>query len=92
MSDTIDVTSDRMLTLTEVAAMFKGNRFGTMSRFTIWRWTRVGVNGVRLEAKRIGRRLFTTERAVKEFVERLSADLEQPPAADSVNQAPARPR
>ena len=39
---------------------------------TIWRWHRVGVRGIRLEAVRLGGRYITSQEALDRFAARLS--------------------
>lgn len=43
-----------------------------VDRCTVWRWSRAGVNGVKLEVARLGAVTVTTGAAVKRFLERLS--------------------
>ncbi len=64
----------KVITLTE-AADFIGRTFGVKpSVATVWRWANRGLKGYRLPTIRIGRRCRTTTTAVREFIERLSAD------------------
>jgi hypothetical protein len=43
---------------------------------TIWRWTRRGVNNVKLETVRIGHSVFTSEQAVTRFLARINTSCE----------------
>jgi hypothetical protein len=45
---------------------------------TVWRWFKIGVNGVRLQTIQIGRSLFTKEEWVKEFFEDSAAAKNNP--------------
>jgi hypothetical protein len=86
----INVTTDRLLTLTEAANIcpkVNGKRRSTVS---MWRWTMKGVAGVRLEHARIGRCVFTTEEALNRFCRDVaSAQVEQ---GASKSSAPAGAR
>lgn len=78
--------NERMLSLDEAGAFLPGRP----SKTSVWRWCRRGLNGVRLEYVRIGRRMWTSAEALERFARRLaeidtgtvgSADL--PPATES---------
>ena len=45
---------------------------------TIWRWCRIGINGVSLEYARLGRRIVTSKEALMRFSERLAAADQRP--------------
>ena len=48
---------------------------------TVWRWTRRGVGGVKLETVRIGHAVFTSEEAVTRFLHRINS----PAPADALD-------
>jgi Protein of unknown function (DUF1580) len=57
---------------------------GQPSIVSLWRWSRKGVKGVRLEYQRVGRKMFTTAEALARFFAALTAldvPIEQKPAA-----------
>lgn len=47
---------------------------------TLWRWTRHGVRGVRLETMLVGGLLFTSREAIQRFLSRL-AEVRKPRVA-----------
>lgn len=59
---------EKLLTLTQAAKLLPHRPHLS----SVWRWVRQGVQGVRLEHVKVGRRLFTTEEAVKRFIARLT--------------------
>lgn len=65
------------LTLTQAAKRSPGRPHAS----TVWRWCRAGLNGVRLEYVRFGRRIFTSAEALERFVEALAKTDER--SADS---------
>ena len=72
----IDLQNESILSLSEAAKALprvEGKRPHTS---TIFRWTRDGVRGVRLDSVRLGRRLCTSREALQRFVTALS---EAPP-------------
>lgn len=66
----IDPTTDRLLSLKQAAERFPTRRRGAkVAISTIWRWIHGGTHtGVRLAAIRIGKQIYTSERAIGEFI------------------------
>ena len=60
----IDITQERMLSLTAAAKQIPGNP----SICTIWRWTTRGIKGRLLETVTVGGRRFTSAEAIGRFV------------------------
>ena len=82
-------TSEKKLSLTEAAAITPGQPDVS----TVWRWCRIGVNGVRLAYQRYGNRMFTTESDLEDFARQLAAvDEVVPPVAASRKQQPRTDR
>jgi hypothetical protein len=78
----IDIASERLMTLTEAAAFRPANRQGKPTHIsTVYRWINPGVRGVRLEAIRLGGKLYTSKEALQRFAERLTM---QPAEAGAV--------
>ncbi len=61
----IDPSKDTLISIREACKALPRRP----SPSTVWRWTRKGANGVRLEAVCIGSEWFTTREAFREFVE-----------------------
>lgn len=66
----IDNSGETMRLLKRAAKRIPGNPHFT----TVFRWTKKGVRGVRLEATRVGGRWYTSDEAVDRFLARLNAD------------------
>ena len=65
--------NETKLTLVQAAKLAPGRPHAS----TVWRWCREGINGVRLEYVRFGRRIFTSAEALERFASALaSADPE----------------
>ena len=66
----IDPMTERLLPLKEAAGRFPTRRRGArVAISTIWRWVHAGTRGgVRLEAIRVGHQMYTSERAIAEFI------------------------
>lgn len=58
---------------------------------TIWRWARKGVQGVKLETRRLGGRFVTSVEALERFSKAL-ADVDLPDRAPKTAPATNRPR
>lgn len=66
----IDPISDRLLPLREAAALFPRRRKGARVNIaTLWRWMTTGTRGVVLETVRVGNQNYTTEQAIRDFIE-----------------------
>ena len=71
-----DLKRQRVLSLSQAAALI-GNYLGRKpSISTCWRWTLKGVRGSKLESIRIGGKTYTTETAIRTFITTLSTDME----------------
>ncbi len=67
------MNDERLLTLTEAAKLLprlNGKRIATT---TLWRWATSGIRGVRLETRRLGRRVVTSVEALDRFSAALAA-------------------
>ena len=59
---------------------------------TLWRWCRKGVNGVRLDYWRAGRRILTTPEALEQFCARLAEADQDKTSQSSDTQVTPRSR
>lgn len=66
------------LTLSQAAKRIPTTSGKNPSVMTIWRWITKGVNGVRLEHRRFGRRIAITPEALDAFSKELAATWETP--------------
>lgn len=67
------LNDERLLTLTEAAKTLprlNGKRIATT---TLWRWATKGLRGVKLETRRLGRRVVTSVDALERFSAALAA-------------------
>ncbi len=78
----IDIIDETLLSLGEAARQFPPVNGKRPSPNTIWRWCRLGVQGVTLEYVRVGRRICTTAGACNRFVNALAAADERPVKSD----------
>jgi hypothetical protein len=82
----VDIANEALLTLAEAAARFPGRNGKRCSIQTVYRWCYRGVHRptgtVRLESVVIGGRRYTSQEAIKRFVERLN------PCGEDVNPQP----
>ena len=70
-----DLKQQRVLTLSQAAALI-GNYLGRKpSISTCWRWTLKGVRGSKLESIRVGGKVYTTEPAIRTFITTLSTNM-----------------
>ena len=66
----IDPETEDLIPLAEAAAVLPKSFAGKQIHpTTLRRWTREGVDGVILEAVKVGRRLFTSKEAVMKFIQ-----------------------
>jgi|SRR6266404_695651 len=79
----IDVNAEELISLSEALRILPPGRCNKRPHLsTILRWILTGVDGVRLEACRLGGRWLTSRQEIQRFVERLTPDLADcPPAA-----------
>lgn len=60
---------DDLIPLAKAARLLPADAQGRrVNPQTVWRWHRVGVSGVTLEAIKIGRRVFTSKAALDRFI------------------------
>ena len=64
-----DLINDEFMTLSDAGRRLPGRPHAS----TVWRWCRVGVRGVRLRYRRLGRRIVVCPAALDEFTRRLAA-------------------
>jgi hypothetical protein len=66
-------SNEDLLTLSEIAERLPIPK----NRTTLWRWCRIGVRGIRLEYRKLGREMLTSVEAVERFSQALAqADTE----------------
>ncbi len=65
----IDITTERLIPIEKAGEELPHRPH----RSTIWRWACQGLNGLVLETIRLGGRRFTSQQALKRFLERLNA-------------------
>lgn len=69
----ISLASEHIRTLAEAARKRPAGRNNRPTHVsTVYRWISKGVRGVKLEAIRIGGRLYTSDEALQRFAERLT--------------------
>ena len=87
------IQDERCMSLAEAATHLPTYNGKRVAIATLWRWGRKGVRGVRLEVRRIGRRLVTSLEALDRFSKTLTdIDLreeEQLPQVEPIRRAPA---
>ena len=90
--EAIEITlNEHLLTLTEATSFIPGQNGKRPSVSTVWRWCRKGLNGVRLEYVRCGRKILTSREALSRFIKRL-AEADIPPDSSPGNSiAPFNP-
>ena len=77
----IDTTTETLLTLSEAAKALPsrgGSRKGVHA-ITLWRWSKRGIRGVRLETLLVGGVRCTSREALARFFERTTAAAEEWP-------------
>ena len=75
----IDLSSEEILTPAEAAKRCPCRRGGRPTHVsTVYRWMTRGVNGIRLEALRLGGGLVTSAEALQRFAERLTGSDAEP--------------
>ncbi len=90
----IDLNSESVGTLAEVAGKLPRLGGRQIHTSTLWRWTSRGIRGVRLEHVKLGGRIVTSLEAVQRFSERLndaSVAVRQQPSASKKNRRPRTP-
>lgn len=63
----IDAFNEKLLTMTEAAAICPPVQRKKRHHATVWRWQKFGLDGVKLEHVRVGRNVCTTEGALNAF-------------------------
>lgn len=71
------LTDETVLTFTEAAKLLPKLNGKRPHASSVWRWARKGVQGVRLETRRIGGRFVTSVEALERFTQAL-ADIDLP--------------
>ena len=79
----MSVLDQDLVPISQVGQLVPSFRDEGVSASTLWRWSRVGVRGVRLRITRIGGRTFVAKQALEQFFESLSSPIEGPTDADS---------
>ena len=74
----IDVNSETLLTVRQVARRIPGRSGKPINISAIYRWIQRGVDGKRLEAVRIGGRFYTSVEALERFSEPAGSSEAQP--------------
>ena len=78
----IDLRLEEVITLAQAAEALPRMRKGKpIHRSTLYRWIQRGVDGVKLEAARIGRGTVTSIEALQRFMDRLSPSRAEEAAA-----------
>ena len=86
-SQLIEIENEKLLSLREAAKRIPSTRSGRAIHVaTVYRWINRGVDGVKLEAVRVGGGLFTSVESLQRFADRCSAET----AAISPNKSTAR--
>jgi hypothetical protein len=62
---TLSKAGENLITLEEARQQIPGN---TPAYSTVYRWTTVGCNGVRLDAQRVGKAIYTSLEALDRFI------------------------
>jgi hypothetical protein len=84
----IDTTTESLISLPEALKFLPpGRRNKRPHLSTLIRWINDGVNGIHLEAVRLGGRWVTSREAIQRFCERLTPALDR--AAAEIPRAPA---
>jgi hypothetical protein len=68
----IDAFNEKLLTITEAAAICPPVHGKKPHHVTVWRWLKFGLEGVKLEHVRVGRNVCTTEGALNTFFHALA--------------------
>ena len=63
----IDAYKEKLLTMTDAAAICPPVNGKKRNHVTVWRWQKFGLDGVKLEHVRVGRNVCTTEGALSAF-------------------------
>ena len=78
----ISLKDDELIPVREVPRFLSRPGRKPVHFTTVYRWISRGIGGERLEAVRVGGTMYTTTRALEEWIERISPP---PPAADTLN-------
>lgn len=69
----IDLLNEQVLTIPEAAKRLPGRRGKPIHVSTVYRWIQTGVEGIRLEAARMGGTMVTSVEALQRFLVGLSS-------------------
>lgn len=83
----IDIATDELLTLGQLAKRLPSIRGAKPNQSTIWRWVHKGIRGIRLETVAVGGRTCTTWDA---YLEWATAIAERGPIVSASTPAPRR--
>jgi HEAT repeat protein len=82
---------EELLTLSQAAKALPAVGGSRPHTSTLWRWSRKGVKGVRLETRRLGGRIFTSREALERFATAL-ADASPSRRESSTTARPRTPK
>ena len=68
----IDPLADDLISLTQASRQMRRLNAPAPHVATLHRWVKRGLNGIRLDAKRVGRRWYTTADALRSFIDQCS--------------------
>jgi hypothetical protein len=71
----IDLSTEPLLTFSQAAKLLPVDRRPSYSTF--WRWWRKGIRGIKLRTHCAGGRRYTTESAMRQFIDALSSSPSQ---------------
>lgn len=75
----IHIHEEQLMRLGEVSTDLPRRNGKKIHTSTVWRWTRRGLRGIRLETLRIGGTTYTSKEALQRFANQLSRIGESPP-------------
>lgn len=86
----IPVNDDELVSLSQAARMLPITRGKSVSPSTLWRWSKHGIRGVRLETLVRGGTAMTTRTAIQVFFERLTTLRSNPQTSPSEDHSTSR--
>lgn len=66
----VDPMGDDLIQLRDVPKLLPSRNGKRLHHTTVWRWAQKGLDGVRLETVKVGRAIFTSQRALDAFFRR----------------------
>ncbi len=89
----INIGQETLLTPAEAARRLPSRRQGRrVHSATVYRWIATGINGIHLEAIRIGGSLLTSVEALQRFAERLTISRHVNDSDESLSRPDGRPK